>query len=381
VPPAFQTLTIPQLTSQAARALLAQRSAKAPAGRSTGFFANEAFIGADASGYAVYYLPYFGYYTYASPIVGARPYPGWLYKYGFGWLYDLGGSFAGAPDVYFYDQDLGFIYTAVGYGSDADHFLYFYDFTTGHFDVYFQSFSFPRYFYDYATGKIFTSPAVGPKSISGDMLALAPNRGWNYHSPINGGVTVSTYVNPTPLSDGSLVYAGTAATGLRTTVLVDHATAEGALLGGLSFQHLSDGYHVGREVSAGSIALVPGNPLFIGNTLVEGATSSPYPGVTETVLNVGPQPGESACGTTRDGAKVQYSVPGDGTWLVSVVPGCGITEVTASWGAVFTLSSTGVYALGDLAKARRVESASVGSTILSIFGRGKQDLHGSGLIK
>jgi hypothetical protein len=149
----------------------------------------------------------------------------------------------------------------------------------------------------------------------------------------------------------------------------------------LSFQSPSDGYHVGRELSAGSVAFVPGNPLFIGNTLTARATSTPYAGLTEVVLNVGPQPGESACGTTQDGALVQYTIAGNGTWTLSVVPGCGITQFISASGAVFTLQSTGVYTIGNLAKAKRIESANVVSTILSLLGRGKQDFPAAALIK
>ncbi|MDB5073164.1 MAG: hypothetical protein JWM87_4275 [Candidatus Eremiobacteraeota bacterium] len=375
IPAALSAMKTPELTPQRAQALSAQRSTKAPEGRATGFFANEVALGPDANGYIVYYLPALGYYTYVSTVAGQRPIPGWLYKYGFGWLYDLGSSSPGSSDVYFYDQELGFIYTATGFGSDAANYLYFYHFGSGHFMVYFQSFSFPRFFYDYNTGRFFS------KSVFGDMLALASSHGWNYQSPLGGGITLSTYVDPTPFSDGSVVFVGSAVLGYVTTVLTDHNTAETNAVGGLNLVLRGDGYHLLAEVSAGSLASFPGAPLFIGNSLIEGAVSSPYPGVTETVLNVGPQPGESACGTTRDGAKVRYDVAGNGSWTLSVVPYCGITQFVAASGATFTLQSTGIYAIGDLSKARRVQSANLVTTIMSILGRGKQEFPAASLIK
>ncbi|HWT06724.1 MAG TPA: hypothetical protein VN224_13265, partial [Xanthomonadales bacterium] len=156
----------PQLTAERAQAMLAQRT-KAPAGRATGFFASEASLGPDGSGNIAYYLPALGYYTYGSPTPGARPYNGWLYKYGFGWIFDLGSTTPGAADVYFYDLDLGFIYTATSYGSDPNNYFYFYDFALGHNMVYFQSFNFPRSFYDYNTGKFVTSPPVATNYVKG----------------------------------------------------------------------------------------------------------------------------------------------------------------------------------------------------------------------
>jgi hypothetical protein len=134
------------------------------------------------------------------------------------------------------------------------------------------------------------------------MMALIPNRGWNYQTSANGGVTVSTYVNPTKLPDGSSVLVASGVTGYTTTVLSDHSLAENNTAGALALSVSTDGYHVNRELSAGSIAVVPGTPLLIGNSLIQGATSVPYPGFTLTVLSVGPQPGEAACRTTADGA-------------------------------------------------------------------------------
>jgi hypothetical protein len=224
-------------------------------------------------------------------------------------------------------------------------------------------------------------PAGPPKSVSGDMLALAPNRGWNYQTPSGGGITVSVYVNPTKTSTGLTILASSAVLGYVPTVLTSRSYAEANISGGLTFSSLGDGYHVYQEISAGSLASVPGSPLLVGASLTAGATSSPYPGVQTSVLNVGPQPGESACGTTVDGAAIQYTIAGNGSWTISVVPGCGITQFTSASGSVFTLQSVGTYAIGDLAKARKVESANAMTTVLSLLGRGRQDFPGAALIK
>ena len=151
LPDALAKMKMPELTAAAAHAMMANRG-KTTSGRATNFFASEVELGPDGNGNIAYYLNALGTYTYGSSTPGAHPYNGWLYKYGFGWIFDLGSTTPSSSDVYFYDLDLGFIYTATSYGSD-DSYLYFYDFAMGDNMVYFQSFSFPRNFYDYHTGK------------------------------------------------------------------------------------------------------------------------------------------------------------------------------------------------------------------------------------
>ncbi len=145
-----------------AAVVFALHSAVAPArAQSYGpFFAQEQFVGYDGSGYAVFYLPYFGYYTYLGFSPSATPYPGYLYKYNFGFLYSFGGSGGGYPDVYLYDfgqqQNLGYLYTSAYYGSDANNYFYFYSYDFRSNEVYYQNTFNPRYFYEYATGQYFT---------------------------------------------------------------------------------------------------------------------------------------------------------------------------------------------------------------------------------
>jgi predicted lipoprotein with Yx(FWY)xxD motif len=183
LPAALQQLKMVDLTPAATTALLAQRStlgsSRSTLGRSAGFFANEVSIGPDANGFQTYWLPYFGYYTYGSTTKGAIPYAGYLYKYNFAWLYDFGGTNAGASDAYFYDfgapdGDIGVFYTAPNYGSDANS-LFLYDFQFGHFMSYQQNSAGPRWFYDYAMNAWLTGNAPLTETAGGAMAYVRPD--------------------------------------------------------------------------------------------------------------------------------------------------------------------------------------------------------------
>lgn len=180
LPSALQRLHIGDLPAATRDAFLTQRSvrgaARAPQGRSTGFFANETYVGKDANGFAAYWMPYFGFYTYGSTTQGAIPFPGFLYKYNFAWLYDLGGTNASSSDAYFFDFGapdgyVGVFYTASNYGSD-DSSLYLYSFLLNHFLSYQQNSSSPRWFYDYAAAAWLTGnpPQTGT---AGGLAAFA----------------------------------------------------------------------------------------------------------------------------------------------------------------------------------------------------------------
>lgn len=211
-------------------------------------------------------------------------------------------------------------------------------------------------------------PPPTQPSISGDMLALQANRGWNYQGTNSGtSLTVSTYVDPTRLSSGDQLLVGTAATGLLTTVLTDHNSAEAASFGGLSFSQSAGGYNVTAEATVSGAALVPGSPLFVSSTLTQGATSTPYPGVTDTVLAVGTVPGASACPAPGTGATVQFAFQGN-TYKLSFVPGCGITQFVGPTGASLTLTSVGSYNIGNLAAARKVQSVTPLDTARTLLG-------------
>lgn len=227
-------------------------------------------------------------------------------------------------------------------------------------------------------GGVSGPPPPLPVSVSGDMLALASNRGWNYQgtSPTAGSITVSTYVDPTVLSGGQRVLVGTAVTGLRPTVLTDQPTAWASRVGGLAFTPSGSGYNVTAEISVGSSALVPGSPLFVSSTLTQGSVTTPYPGVTQTVLQVGAVPGGTACPTPATGATVQYTFQGS-TYTVSYVPGCGITQLIPPSGTPLTLISVGSYNLGDLGVARKMQSLTFADTARSMLGLERNDLGGA----
>ena len=120
------------------------------------FFSASQFIGYDEIGYAVYYLPTFGYFTYLGQSPDSQPYPGYLYKYNFGYLYSFGNSGGSNSDAYFYDfgqsESLGYFYVSSDYDSGPDDYLYMYVFSPYNaFMVYFQDTYDPRVFYNFTT--------------------------------------------------------------------------------------------------------------------------------------------------------------------------------------------------------------------------------------
>jgi predicted lipoprotein with Yx(FWY)xxD motif len=174
LPAALKQLQIPNLTPATTTMLLAQRvpqgAARTTQGRSAGFFANEVYVGNDANGFATYWMADFGFYTYGSKTQGQIPFPGFLYKYNFAWLFDFGPTSAGASDAYFFDfgapdGDVGIFYTAPSYGSDSNN-MYLYDFMLGHQMMYQENSSGPRWFFDFVAnkwlnGNLPTTEAVG----------------------------------------------------------------------------------------------------------------------------------------------------------------------------------------------------------------------------
>ena len=118
------------------------------------YFNGSQFIGFDETGFAVFYLPKFGYFTYLGKTPSEQPYPGYLYKYNFGYLYSFGNSGGTAADVYFWDfgqnDRLGYLYTSTDYNSGPNDFLYLYAFSPYNtFMLYYQNSFKPRVFYDF----------------------------------------------------------------------------------------------------------------------------------------------------------------------------------------------------------------------------------------
>ena len=211
-------------------------------------------------------------------------------------------------------------------------------------------------------------PPPGPLSVSGDMLGLSPSRGWNYQGTnSNGSFTISLYQDPQPINGANAVGAAVLA-GLVPTIITSGANFNANLVAIVGFNPTSSGENVLYEVSAGSNANVPGNPQLVPNTLTQGQTFSPYPGLAATVTSVGSVPGASACPTPGNGAVVNYSGLGQ-TSVVTYVPGCGITQYTTSGGTTYTLISVATYAsIGQLSGMRKAEGVNAVTTARSLFG-------------
>ena len=224
-----------------------------------------------------------------------------------------------------------------------------------------------------------STPATSqPKTVTGDMLALAASRGWNYQGEAEGTpITISLYTEP-QLVGGDQVLVVSVASGTIPTLLTSALNFEAGSAADAAFASGSGGYVVVAEASLGGAYLVPGSPLFVGTSLTAGTVSSPYPGVTETVLAVGTVPGASACPAPTTGATVQYTFQNLQATL-SYVPGCGITQFSGP-GESFTLVSTATYsAIGQTSSARKVAVGPL-DMVRSILGLDHQDFPGGHLL-
>jgi hypothetical protein len=206
-----------------------------------------------------------------------------------------------------------------------------------------------------------------PASVSGDMMALAPSRGWNYQGTnSSGSFTITTYADPQPIN-GATAVGVAAVRGTVPTVLTSATNFDNNLLAIGGFNATNAGYTVSYQVSLGSSTTLAGQVL-VPSTLTQGQTFSPYPGVTATVQNVGTVAGAAACPTPANGAVVAYNVNGQ-TYTVTYVPGCGITQFVYPSGSTYTLVSVATYAsIGQLGSARMARSVGWVSTVRSILG-------------
>ncbi|MBV8727489.1 MAG: hypothetical protein JO233_06865 [Candidatus Eremiobacteraeota bacterium] len=188
------------------------------------------------------------------------------------------------------------------------------------------------------------TPPTGP-SVSGDMLAFTPMRGWNYQGNGFGlsAVTLSIYADPQQNGVDPLIFFATP--GFSPDAF------SGQKLGGIGVVNSGSGYDAVSYVllnADGSIyaegAITP-VALFVPSTLTQGQSFIPYPGATATVQSVGSVPGSGPCPQPAQGATVQYSFLGQ-NYTFSFVPGCGITQYIGNNGEHFTLVSIGTYQLG-----------------------------------
>jgi len=211
-----------------------------------------------------------------------------------------------------------------------------------------------------------TVPAT--TTVSGDFLAPAANRTWNYRATpqIGPAYTISIYQDPQPDISGNIAWIGYIATGTPA----DAAAGGGTIGAAASFASLSDGYHAESfgSVSNSTYGIIPGAPLLVPTSLTRGQTFTPYPGVTATVQGVGPVAGSAGCPTpSQIGAAVTYAVAG-AFETVSFVPGCGITDFVSDNGTEMRLTSiTSNPQIGQQAIARRVLDATVVDTLKAVW--------------
>lgn len=210
------------------------------------------------------------------------------------------------------------------------------------------------------------SPTPNP-SVSGDMLALADSRGFNYQGAIGGKpFTLTLYANPAV--NGTQVLVLGAVPGTLTTALGaigSNKEAAGTVVssGGYQVQNFTLFNPDGTVFAQGALP----NPQLVTNTLTLGQTFAPYPGVTATVTTVGTVPGSAACPTPGAlGASVAYAFQGQ-NYAISFVPGCGITQYIGNKGETFTLTSIGSYpSAGVLSVGRSLAGLSAWDTAKSL---------------
>lgn len=213
-----------------------------------------------------------------------------------------------------------------------------------------------------------TSPVTPkPVSVSGDFLPQTAYRGANYQGTSNSQpITLTMYNNPPSNGTNSSVLLakfGTfsdATSGTSKSALVSFS---GNATAGYGPQNYTLYDTVGNVAASG---MLPGGTLLVPGTLTVGQTYTPYMGVTALVKTVGTVPGSTACPTPSAGAQVQFTFQG-GTYLLSFVPGCGLTQYVGNNGETFTLTSIGSYpTLGTLGDVKTLSQSSVLDTIKSV---------------
>lgn len=188
--------------------------------------------------------------------------------------------------------------------------------------------------------------------VAGNFLALSPNRGLNYHGVLLGNpVTLTLYEDPSTTNSTTLVLLSASGTQADATSGTKQGAVSivGSAQAGFGIANYTLYNTDGTTFAQG---MLPAGSLLVPASLYLGQTYTPYPGMSATVVASGNvPPGGSACAVPKPGATVQYLFQG-GTYLISYVPDCGITQYVGNNGETFTLSSVGVYSqlgtLGDV---------------------------------
>lgn len=210
-------------------------------------------------------------------------------------------------------------------------------------------------------------------SVSGDMLALADSRGFNYQGSLGTTpFTLTLYANPAVNGTQTLVLGsvqGTVATAVNAPGSNKEASGTVVAIGGYQVQNFTLFNVDGTVFAQGALP----NPQLVTNTLTLGQSFTPYPGVVATVTAIGTVPGAAACPVpTASGATVTYTFAGQ-TYVLSFVPGCGITQYVGNHGETFILTSIGTYPTAGVLSVRApVLSAwdTVKSLVHSVLGHG-----------
>lgn len=209
------------------------------------------------------------------------------------------------------------------------------------------------------------SNSTPPPSVFGDMLAVSPNRGWNYHGsvPGSGQLTLTLYADPTTNGVTPLVLLAVSGTQADATSGTKQAamtveSAKGYNVTSYTLYNFDGSIYADGALPAGSTLVL--------QTLTLNETFDPYTGMAATVTKVGAVPGASACPSPASGATVQYTFQGQ-AYSVSYVPGCGITQYVGNHGETFTLSSVGTYQLGTLGNVRRMNSLTLFDSVKSLW--------------
>lgn len=208
--------------------------------------------------------------------------------------------------------------------------------------------------------------ASPPPTVTGDMLAVAQNKGWNYQgsTPTSGPLTLTLYADPSSNGVTPLVLLAVAGTQSDATT---GQKAAAITVSGSSGTYDVTSYTIyngdGTIYANGGL---PNGSVLVQSTLTQGHTFSPYAGMTATVTLVGSVPGAGACPTPGTGATVQYAFQGQ-TYSVSYVPGCGVTQYIGNHGETFTLTSVGTYQLGTLGDVRRMTHLTVFDSVKSLW--------------
>lgn len=215
-------------------------------------------------------------------------------------------------------------------------------------------------------GSSSSTPTATAPSISGDFLPQTASRGSNYQGNLFGSpVTLTMYNNPSSGGTNSTVLLVKTGANADATTGTKQAMASfaGSATTGIGPQNYVLYNSNGVAVANG---VLPGGTQLVTGTLTLGQTFTPYTGMTAVVKTIGPVPGSSACPIPGNGAQVQYTFQG-GIYLLSFVPGCGVTQYIGNNGETFTLSSVGSYPqLGILGDVTALSKSTVFDTISSI---------------